>query len=162
MPLHGTTPDATASVKGKVQLAGDLGGTAALPTVDGFAAWTTHTPQVDQGASANIAKTVNYSKYTQYGKTIIWTGKVTVSAGGTGAAAATLSLPVTAAAGFAAGLGAIWDNSLGTFHQGFAYLFSTTKMSVLVGATGNHWGVNPNPALAASDEFHWTMIYEAA
>jgi|GEM_PF-5723052 len=31
-----TTPDATTSVKGKVQLAGDLGGTAASPTVPGL------------------------------------------------------------------------------------------------------------------------------
>jgi hypothetical protein len=31
-----TTPDATSSVKGKVQLAGDLGGTAASPTVPGL------------------------------------------------------------------------------------------------------------------------------
>lgn len=34
----GTTPDADASTKGKLQLAGDLGGTAALPTVPGLAA----------------------------------------------------------------------------------------------------------------------------
>jgi hypothetical protein len=36
--LIATTPDATGSVKGKVQLAGDLGGTAASPTVPGLAA----------------------------------------------------------------------------------------------------------------------------
>jgi hypothetical protein len=34
----GSTPDATATVKGKVKLAGDLGGTADLPTVPGLAA----------------------------------------------------------------------------------------------------------------------------
>lgn len=33
----GSTPDATSSVKGKVQLAGDLGGTAGAPTVPGLA-----------------------------------------------------------------------------------------------------------------------------
>lgn len=33
----GTTPDATTSTKGVVQLAGDLGGTASLPTVPGLA-----------------------------------------------------------------------------------------------------------------------------
>jgi hypothetical protein len=35
--LVSVTPDATSSVKGKVQLAGDLGGTAASPTVPGLA-----------------------------------------------------------------------------------------------------------------------------
>lgn len=32
----GTVPDADATTKGKVQLAGDLGGTAAAPTVPGL------------------------------------------------------------------------------------------------------------------------------
>ena len=42
--LVSATPDATGSVKGKVQLAGDLGGTAAAPTVPGLTgkANTTH------------------------------------------------------------------------------------------------------------------------
>lgn len=42
---NGSTPDATASSKGVVQLAGDLGGTAAAPTVPGLAAKasTSHT-----------------------------------------------------------------------------------------------------------------------
>lgn len=35
MPLYGTTPDATTSTKGKIQLAGDLGGTAASPYIIG-------------------------------------------------------------------------------------------------------------------------------
>lgn len=38
LPAAGSTPDATATTKGVIQLAGDLGGTATAPTVPGLAA----------------------------------------------------------------------------------------------------------------------------
>lgn len=39
MPLYGTTPDATTSTKGKIQLAGVLAGTASSPTIRGWDGW---------------------------------------------------------------------------------------------------------------------------
>ena len=50
LPSGGTTPDATTTTKGLVQLAGDLGGTAASPTVPGLAgkADTVHTHPASQ------------------------------------------------------------------------------------------------------------------
>ncbi|WP_280438937.1 hypothetical protein [Nocardia cyriacigeorgica] len=60
-PTGPAAPDATASVKGIIQLAGDLGGTAAAPTVPGLAgkAPTVHThPATDITDSSAIGRSV--------------------------------------------------------------------------------------------------------
>jgi len=62
-----TTPDATGSVKGKVQLTGDLGGTAASPTVPGLAAkadasaTTTALAGKAPSLTQSATKTANYT-----------------------------------------------------------------------------------------------------
>ena len=61
-------------------------------------AWTSTSPQIDQGVTTNIAKTVTYSKFARYGRTIHWVFKLTLTAGGTSGQIVTVTLPVTAAA----------------------------------------------------------------
>jgi hypothetical protein len=53
-----TTPDATSSVKGKVQLAGDLGGTAASPTVPGLTGKQAASARLSELAALNTDNTM--------------------------------------------------------------------------------------------------------
>ena len=66
MGVYGITPDATTTSKGKIILAGDLGGTADAPTVVGVTgvAWTSFTPTwtnltVGNGTNAGYYKISN-------------------------------------------------------------------------------------------------------
>lgn len=57
----GSTPDATSGVKGKVQLAGDLGGTAAAPTVPGLAAKAADSAVVHNTGNETVAGVKTFS-----------------------------------------------------------------------------------------------------
>jgi hypothetical protein len=59
--IGGTVPDATASVKGKLQLAGDLGGTAAVPTVPGLAARALDSAVVHNTGAETVAGVKTFS-----------------------------------------------------------------------------------------------------
>ena len=65
---------------------GDLDNTNGVPSglAPFFTGWVSYTPQIDQGASANIAKTVNYAKYLRVGNLVMVQLNVTFTAGGTG------------------------------------------------------------------------------
>ncbi|TAH32479.1 hypothetical protein EYC59_05920, partial [Candidatus Saccharibacteria bacterium] len=64
----GVVPDATATTKGSIQLAGDLGGTAGAPTVPGLAA------KADAASLATVASSGNYADLA---------GKPTIPSAGT-------------------------------------------------------------------------------
>lgn len=57
----GSVPDATPSVKGKLQLAGDLGGTASSPTVPGLAAKADDTAVVHKTGAETVAGVKTFS-----------------------------------------------------------------------------------------------------
>lgn len=57
----GATPDATSAVKGKIQLTGDLGGTAASPTVPGLATKATDTAVVHNTGAETVAGVKTFS-----------------------------------------------------------------------------------------------------
>lgn len=130
-------------------------------------AWTSYTPQIDQGATINIAKTTDYAKYAQFGKTVIANGAVTLTAAGTATAQILVSLPVTAASAAGThviGSGFLYDASGTTGYAGAAAMASTTRFGIhhdtaqnnflgLVGFTG---------ALASADLIRWGIQYEAA
>jgi len=63
----GTVPDATSSVKGLVQLTGDLGGTAATPTVPGLANKADDSAVVHTSGSETITGTKNFTGTLQAG-----------------------------------------------------------------------------------------------
>jgi len=63
----GSVPDATASVKGLVQLAGDLGGTASAPTVPGLAAKANTTDVVALAGTQTVTGAKNFTGGLQAG-----------------------------------------------------------------------------------------------
>ena len=127
-------------------------------------AWTSYTPTLSQGASTNIAKTVDYAKYVAAGKLIIGQVKLTPSAGGTAGSAITITLPVTAAtSGIIVGPG--WYSDTGTSdYRGHAFLATTTTLVIYrpVVGTGGAIGLDPNIAVASGDVFYASFTYEAA
>jgi hypothetical protein len=127
-------------------------------------AWTSWTPQIDQGASTNIAKTVTYSKYSRYGRTIHWSFYLALTASGTAGSGVYLTLPVTASATEAtAGAGLFFDSSTSTQYGG-AWVGTTTTQVLFAGdwAGTGAWGTAPNLAIASGDVLRGQITYEAA
>lgn len=67
-------PDATSTVKGLVQLAGDLAGTSASPTVPGLAAKATDAAVVHLAGNETITGTKNFTGVLQAGGAAVVTG----------------------------------------------------------------------------------------
>ena len=128
-----------------------------------FAAWTAYTPQIDQGVTTNIAKTVTYSRYLKIGRLAIIQARLDVT--GTGTSGSPVSITLPSAFTFVAntgslGCGKIFDSSTGT-----SYAVSWFISGGVLVATGDwsgsqSWGVLPNLALGASDQIHITYIGE--
>jgi hypothetical protein len=127
-------------------------------------AWTSFTPQIDQGASTNIAKTVNYGKYARYGRTIIYSFTCTLTAAGSAGSAFSVTLPVAASSAFApVGIGFFYDSSASTPYAGMWFGLSTTQVNFKGDWAGTaSWGSTPNLALASGDYFYGQISYEAA
>jgi hypothetical protein len=132
--------------------------------IGGWGGWTSFTPQIDQGASLNIAKTVTYSKWTRGPRrTITWTFNLALTAAGTAGSNVTLTLPVTAAAAQLAGVGQVFDTSTSTRYTSTLELSSTTALQFVGDWSGTSaWGTSPNLALASGDILRGSITYEAA
>ena len=130
-------------------------------------AWNSYTPTVDQGASTNIAKTVNYAKYLQFGKLVICQVSLSMTGAGTSGAWISVTLPATAAtSALIVGSGRYVDTS-GSYYTATAYTLSTTKVVLIVDATTTTTGTkaigeDPAIAVASGDAFQFSVIYEAA
>ena len=147
----GTTPKGTAaSVKARL----DLFATTLTPV----------TPQLDQGATVNIAKTVAYAKHVRLGQLIVFLFSIQANDAGTAGSQATVALPVTAAAASGIwGSGTILDLSTGTTHVGAWQGTSTTKISLATKDSAlSGWGATPNLALANGDFLNGVAVYESA
>ena len=127
-----------------------------------FTGWVSYTPQVDQGASVNIAKTVNYAKYLRVGNLVMVQLNLTFTAGGTGGSAVTITLPsgLTATNGLQIGNGMIYDASAASGYHASVYIVSG-KIQFSGDWSGNAtWGVIPNIALASGDNITLNATYE--
>jgi hypothetical protein len=132
-------------------------------------AMLTYTPQVDQGASTNIAKTVREARYIRMGCVVKAWVALDLTAGGTAGSQVTMTLPVTASGhttGWSTvGSGELYDAS-GSGGAGLRYavtvsLASTTTVAFAAdGQTGvGGWGASPNAALATSDQIRVVLTY---
>lgn len=129
-------------------------------------AWTTYTPTFAQGASSNISKTVQYSKYRQIGKTVYFQFAVKFTAGGTAASPVTATLPVTAAGinGQIVGTSEYYDSSASNRYNGGVELSSSGTKVLMTTHEGEFdgWGASPSVAVANDDDFRMAIVYEAA
>lgn len=128
------------------------------------AALNSHTPQVDQGATTNIAKTVNFSQYQIFGNVCFWTFSLAFTAAGTAGTQFTLTTPVTmSTTNTGLGGGRFLDASVPTGYIGFWLPASTTTIRFFVdtAATGA-WGLNPNLAIASGDGVHGSVMLPVA
>lgn len=120
----------------------------------------TYTPQVDQGATTNIAKTVNSGKYKRSnGMCTAWIDLVMTGAG-TAGSSVTVTLPVASSLSSAPILGAgiIFDTSTTTRYVVDAEQSSTTVIAFgYQGAAG--WGSSPSIALASGDTVRAVVTY---
>ena len=128
-------------------------------------AWTAWTPQIDQGASTNIAKTVNHANYARDGRKITATFKLTLTASGTAGSAVTVTLPVAAVSAAAiVGVGLVIDAGSRDYNATIIGT-STTQVELRSGISGTTtagWGLTPSIALASSDVLYGQITYEAA
>jgi len=128
-------------------------------------AWTSVTPQIDQGATTNIGKTVNYARYKRIGTDIKFTFSMTMTGAGTAGSGVSVSLPATmAVASVPGGSGEVYDVSATT---GYAGQWRGSGSGAVVffythGNNGNPWGGSPSIALAAGDIVYGELLYEAA
>ena len=126
-------------------------------------AWTSYTPTLSQGASSNIAKTVNYAKYVAAGKLIVVSVKVSATAAGTAGSAIKLTLPVTAATTDFLGQGMYFDSGTATY-PAVAFVDTTTTVALYRSDAipTNYIGADPNFAVASGDVYRFHLTYEAA
>lgn len=124
---------------------------------------TSFVPQIDQGATVNITKTVNFSEYRYDGPMIDFLFGLTLTGAGTAAAGATITLPVamSSAAARTTGIAQIFDASASLRYIVAGESSSTTVINFPTDQTagGGAWGLNPSIALAAGDVLRGAMRY---
>lgn len=134
-------------------------------------AWTTYTPQVDQGASTNIAKSAGFvAKYRRMGSLVAVILRIAMNGAGTAGSAVTVSLPLTHANitnDPPVGGGAIFDTSAAQTYGGMwvtdALSPSVVRLEVFgSNSDGTGWGATPNAALAAGDKIKAFLEYEVS
>lgn len=126
-------------------------------------AWIATTPVWAQGGA--VTKTVNYSKYVQFGKTVLFQGFLSATGAGTANTSMTISLPVTAATNnLYVGNGKFQDTGTAVYPLE-ALLLTTTTLAFtfhtdLVALGGS--GASFSGAIASTDAIWWNVRYEAA
>lgn len=134
--------------------------------VQNFGAWSDFTTVLSQGVSTNIAKTKNYSHYTQHGKMVTWSFRYTTTGTGTAGSAVRMTIPVAEATTVSTACGAGGTAVI-------AGVVIPTNIRLIGGSGVIEWvrcdtgttsgvGLSPNSAVAAADVFQGTITYEAA
>ena len=126
---------------------------------------TTWTPQIDQGATTNIAKTVVTAFYIRRGNIVDAWCTLAVTASGTAGSNLTVTLPV-APVGYTANdpLGSAYVNDSSAAANSTAsqawYVSGSTLLFRAIG--GTNWGVSPNVAIASGDSIRFQVSYRVA
>lgn len=135
-------------------------------------AWTNFTPNVDQGATTNIAKTVTYSRYQRHGRMITFAFHLVMT--GTGTASSTISVGIPFAAAMAGaerpvvGSAQVFNSSANQFFQVHAALSGGVALifypsNAIAGVGTQFLGLSQfTEALAVNDFITGTVTYEAA
>jgi hypothetical protein len=132
--------------------------------------WNAWVPQIDQGATTNIAKTTGYAKHLRFSHLVMGRFHLTVTAAGTAGAPVTVTLPAARAGGTdqVIGSGYIYDASVDDAYPCVLVFNAQTdevcflRTDAPTGSTGDRWGEDPNVALASGDVLSGSFIYEAS
>lgn len=158
----------TAPAEGMVAM---IGGSVDMLTVYNGSSWrdylpygpgTSHTPTLKQGASTNIAKTVNQSLYWRIGPLVYWFFDLAATAAGTAGSVVALTLPVAATNTQYACFGTItyYDAAPGTRYVCAAEFPSTTDLAMTNDGSGvNQLGVGPAVTVASGDVIRGFLLY---
>jgi hypothetical protein len=125
--------------------------------------YQTFLPRVDQGATTNIAKTVNYSRFVIEGWKCIWNFELVVSGAGTAGSSVSVTLPTPGVTGqTVVGTGEVYDSSAGGRYTGKAGISGTTLLTFSTPGVGNTnpVGITPNFALANGDIIRAAVEYQ--
>lgn len=136
--------------------------------------FNTWVPQVDQGATTNITKTINEARYARVGSMCVAWVDLGMTGAGTASNAVTITLPLTASGHSAnqfIGTALYYDSSLGEYYTGGAQLTTTTKFVVAAGGGGvsgiwgqalTNAGTVTAQAVASGDVIRAQLIYNIA
>lgn len=128
------------------------------------AAWTSYTPTIAQGATNNIAKTVNYAKYLQFGKTVLVQISVSMTAAGTTSNAISCTLPVNRANSTLLDIGFGDFDDSGTATYAFTARTSSNNAFQMLRNSNDSaqlLGLGVAFAIASGDNFRAFLMYEA-
>jgi hypothetical protein len=124
--------------------------------------WTGWTPQLDQGGTTNIAKTVTNARYIKTGKLVICQFQFTITGTGTAGADVAVSYPSNP---LSHAIGAAWyyDASANTRYVLTSIAGSATRMVFLHDTSaGAAFGTAPAFAVGNNDVLSAQLTYEAA
>lgn len=122
---------------------------------------TSFVPQIDQGATTNIAKTVTKCQWRYDGSMVEFEFFLALTGAGTAGSAVTITLPVTALSTTNGAMGSafVYDSSTATYYLAAASTASTTQINFLNDGPNGLWGIFPNLALANGDQIRGLIRY---
>ena len=125
---------------------------------------TTYTPQVDQGVTTNIAKTVTEARYVQMGRVVHAWLYLSMTGTGTLGSDITFTLPVPASGHTTNGvIGAGWYFDTGSqFYAGTARARSSTTGVITPHGAFTYVGSSPSIAVANGDVIGAQLTYVVA
>ncbi len=129
--------------------------------------YTDYTPTWTQ--STTITKTVNFARYTQFGKMVHVSVKMTATGSGTATNNIAIGLPVTASANnFVMGSAMHLDESTANDDiRTFIAVYNTSSSVIFMNTasfngTHQYFGVNQSITIASGDVMWMSLIYEAS
>lgn len=152
------TPSNPAGIAGLVEI-----GQVGFASENG--AWVDWTPQVDQGVSTNISKTINYARYRRDGSRFKADFDLSMTGAGTAGSTITVSIPFDFAttAGGAKGAGQVYDASANQRYVCCIERGGTSKVGFAAdGAYNNQVGATPSFAIASGDVLRASIDCEIA
>ena len=122
---------------------------------------TSFVPQLDQGASTNIAKTVTKSQWRYDGPMIEFECRLDVTGPGTPPSPVTVSLPIPAlsSANDCMGPSMIFRASTSWYYVGVCLSSSTTGVVFGSAAANGLYGTSPNVSIVSGDQIRFLARY---
>lgn len=132
----------------------------------GPAQWISYTPVLSQGASTDIAKTLQYSRFLVEGYKCTYIFALKPDAAGTAGSSIKVTLPITCIGtdGLNLGPGEIYDASAVNRYAGVWERTDSGVRVLLITSEGESdgWGATPNLAAGSTDDIRANLQYQIA